>query len=100
MIIYSIIILILSLLLSSIHCFYILNAGILEECSSGESMTFLNKFDTTKMNCLNQLWQQTSVRLEYSCTQNKLNRLWSIKIEVKKNFNWPSKIFFLTETSI
>lgn len=98
--IYFLIILISTLLLSSpIHCFYITNAGVLEQCST-EPMIYLNKFDSNKMNCLNQVLQQVSVYLEYSCSQNKLLRIWTIQITVKKNSNWPPQIFLLTGTGI
>src|SRR5690349_18640834 len=93
--IYSIIILILSLLLYPIHSFYIMNAAIFEECSL-KGIIYLNKFDSNKMHCLNKIWRHVFIILEYSCFKNTLTRIWTIKTNVNKGSQWPQEIFVFT----
>jgi len=93
--IYSIIILILSLLLFPVHSFYIRNAAVVEQCSTGPIL-YLNQFDSNKMHCLNQAVRHVFIFLEYSCFQNTLTRIWTIRTDVNKGLNWPQEIDILT----
>jgi hypothetical protein len=83
------------LFLVSVHSFYITNAAVLEQCST-QTMTYLDKFDSTKMFCVNQAWRQTFTFLEYSCIGNTLTRLWTIKTNIGKGSNWPQVISLMT----
>ncbi len=93
--IYFIIILISSLLLFSVHSFYIMNAAVVEQCSA-EAMIYLNKFDSNKMHCLNPTWRHVFIFLEYSCFQNRSTRLWTLQTNINKGSNWPQEIYILT----
>lgn len=98
--IYSIIIILissLSFLLFPVHSFYITNGAILEECS-GSTMTYIDRFDPARMHCFNSAWQQTFIFLQYSCTQNALTRIWTIKPNTGKSTGWPQTISVMTGT--
>lgn len=87
----------LSLFLCPVHSFYITNAAILEECS-GSTMTYFDRFDPTKMHCLNSAWRQTFIFLQYSCIRNTLTRIWTIKTNTGKSASWPQTISLMTGT--
>jgi hypothetical protein len=93
--IYSIIILILSLLLFPVHSFYIINAGVIEQCSTGKNL-YLKQFDSKKMGCLNKKWRQVFISLEYTCVINSLRRRWKIQTNVNQGSTWPKQISVLT----
>ena len=79
----------------SVHSFYATNAGVLEQCST-QTITYLDKFDSTKMTCLNQGWRQTFIFLEYSCINNVFTRIWTIKTNSGKNLQWPPVISLIS----
>lgn len=88
----------ISLLLFSsvpIHSFYLTNGAILEECS-GSSITYLPRFDSTKLHCFNSAWRQTFIYLQYSCIRNVLTRIWTIKTNTGKNTGWPQVMSLMT----
>jgi hypothetical protein len=90
--------LLIPLILSvSVHSFYITNAAVLEQCSA-QPITYLDKFDPTKMLCVNQGWRQTFIFLEYSCINNVFTRIWTIKTNSGKNFPWPPVISLIANT--
>ncbi len=91
----SCIILFISLFFFPIQCFYIINAAVLEQCSTG-GIIYSNKFDPNKMHCLNNIWRQVFIAFEYSCTNNKLMRIWTTTTNVNQDAKWPSEIFILT----
>lgn len=93
--IYSILILLLLFSSFPVHSFYITNGAILEECP-GSPMTFLARFDPTKMHCFNSAWRQTFIFLQYSCIRNVLTRIWTIKTSTGKNTAWPQVISLMT----
>lgn len=80
----------------SVHSFYITNAAVLEQCST-QPMAYLDKFDPTKIFCVNQAWRQTFIFLQYSCIGNTLTRIWTIQTNVGKDFNWPKIISLMTD---
>ncbi len=94
--IYCILILILSLLLFPVHSFYIINAGVIEQCSTGTTNLYLKQFDSKKMGCLNQKWRQVFMSLEYTCVLNSLRRKWKIQTNVNQGSTWPKQISVLT----
>jgi hypothetical protein len=102
--IYSIIILISSLLLllfpvqTSGNSFYLINAAVIEQCSTG-SNTYLSQFDSNKMRCLEKTWRHISITMEYLCDKNLLKRTWTMKTIVNQNSQWPKKVHLFTINS-
>ena len=93
--IYSIIILILSLLLFPVHSFYIINAAVVEQCATGTSL-YLKKFDSNKMRCLNKPWRQVFINLQYHCINNSIVRKWTMQTNISGSSPWPRNISVLS----
>lgn len=72
-----------------------MNVAVIEECTSG-LISYLTKFDPAKMRCLNKVWRQGTIALEYSCINNVLKREWTVRTSVNPSASWPPDIFIFT----
>ena len=72
-----------------------MNVPVIEECTTG-SISYLTKFDSTKMRCLNKGWRQGNIALIYSCINNVLKREWTVSTSINPSANWPPNIYIFT----